>query len=147
MARRCLDLPDYLLPVWRISADNCLVFGASIFGGRKYFLPTAAMHYRIHGNNGWWSKRTPDSDYLGRLRSHGLIAFYARRAGLDESCIKLAKREFLTKPEPTWREAKRYARIALRGDTGWFRNANRAFSILRRAWLRRGIPVETSGKP
>ena len=53
---------------------------------------------------------------------------------------------FLTKPEPTWREAKRYARIALRGDTGWLRNASRAFSILRRAWLRRGIPVETSGK-
>ena len=147
MALRCLDLPHGFRIIWRISADNCLVFGASVFGGRKYFLPTGTMLYRIHGNNGWWSKRTPDNDYLGRLRSRGLIAFYARRAGLDESCIKLAKREFLTKPEPTWREAKRYARIALRGDTGWLRNASRAFSILRRARLRRGIPVETSGKP
>ena len=143
MALRCLDLPDGFRSTWRISADNCLVFGTGVFGGRKYFLPTGTMLYRIHGNNGWWSKRTPASDYLNRLRSQGLIAHYARVAGVSAKCVELAKHEFRTKPEPTLRDARRYARIAMNRKGSWLRNAGRAFAIYMRAWKRRHeLPVE-----
>ena len=54
---------------WRLSADNCLVYGASLFAGRKYFLPTGTVGYRIHGKNGWWSNRGNVERYLNRLRS------------------------------------------------------------------------------
>ena len=53
-AQRSLDLPAQLYLTWKLCADNCLVYGASVFGARKYFLPTASVGYRIHGNNGWW---------------------------------------------------------------------------------------------
>jgi glycosyltransferase involved in cell wall biosynthesis len=35
-ARRCLDLPADYAKTWRLSADNCLVYGASLLGARKY---------------------------------------------------------------------------------------------------------------
>ena len=78
MAERCLDLPAHVAKIWRLSADNCLVYGASVFAGRKYFLPTGTVGYRIHGKNGWWSNRGPTETYLNRLRSRGLVAPSAR---------------------------------------------------------------------
>lgn len=129
-ARRAVALPDDALLTWRLSADNCLVYGASVLGARKLFLPTGSVGYRIHGNNGWWSNRGPISTYFNRLRSRGLIAHYARMAGIDDSCIELAKLEFRTKPKPGWKEAKRYARISLRGDTPWWKRMERAIAIL-----------------
>ena len=136
-ARRALDLPDDALRTWRLSADNCLVYGASLLGARKLFLPTGSVGYRIHGNNGWWSNRGPASTYLNRLRSRALIAHYARMAGIDDSCIELAKLEFRTKPAPDWKEAKRYARIALRGEASWWKRLERAIAILRHGIRRR----------
>ena len=129
-ARRALDLPEDVLKTWRLSADNCLVYGASVLGARKYFLPTASVGYRIHGNNGWWSTRGPTSTYFNRLRSRALVAHYARAAGIDDSCIDLAKLEYRTKPAPTWDEAKRYASICLRGDAPWWKRFERALAIL-----------------
>ena len=129
-ARRALDLPQDVLKTWRLSADNCLVYGASVLGARKYFLPTASVGYRIHGNNGWWSTRGPTSTYFNRLRSRALVAHYARAAGIDDSCIDLAKLEYRTKPAPTWDEAKRYASICLRGDAPWWKRFERALAIL-----------------
>lgn len=129
-ARRCLDLPQDYARTWRLSADNCLVYGASVLGARKYFLPTGSVGYRIHGNNGWWSNRTRTANFLNRLHSRALIGHYARMAGIDDSCIELAKLEYKTKPEPSWAEAKRYASICLRGPAPWWKRFERALSVL-----------------
>jgi glycosyltransferase involved in cell wall biosynthesis len=135
LALRCLDLDGDWLAAWRLCADNCLVLGASVLGGRKMFLPTGSVHYRVHAANGWWNRITPTSDYLSRLRSRGLIEHYARRCGLSAQCLELARAEFLTRPAPTWKEARRYARVALRAEGPWLRNCRRALSILlRRGW-------------
>lgn len=137
LALQCLDVPDHVVPTWRICADNCLVFGAGVLGGRKYFLPTGTVQYRIHGNNGWWNRRTPTSDFLNKLRSQCLINQYAHRIGLGPNCSDLVQREFKTKPAPSWRESKRYARLALRGSAGFGRRLNRAVSILWLGWRKR----------
>ncbi|RNF84494.1 glycosyltransferase family 2 protein [Montanilutibacter psychrotolerans] len=130
-ARRSLDLPADLNHTWRLSADNCLVYGASVLGARKYYLPTGSVGYRIHGNNGWWSNRTPTANFLNRLRSRGLIAHYARIAGIDDSCLHLAKYEYKTKPDPSWDETKRYAGLAWAGrGAPWWKRGERAISIL-----------------
>ena len=99
-AQRSLDLPAEIISTWKLSADNCLVYGASVLGARKYFLPTGSVGYRIHGNNGWWSNRASQT-YLNRLRSRALIGHYARMAGIDDSCLELARLEFKTKPDPS----------------------------------------------
>lgn len=128
-ARRALDLPADLGRTWRLSADNCLVYGASIFGARKYYLPTGAVGYRIHGNNGWWSNRGATATYLNRLNSRGLIAYYARRAGMDDSCLELAKLEYRTKPVPDWAEKRRYMGLCWRGTAPWWKRLERILSI------------------
>ncbi|EIL98628.1 glycosyl transferase family 2 [Rhodanobacter thiooxydans] len=129
-ARRTLELPAELGQTWRLSADNCLVFGASVLGARKYYLRTGAVHYRIHGNNGWWGRQTPATTYLNRFRSRCLIGIYARSIGLDERCLESVKHEFRTKPDPSWREARHYAKLARLRHGSWLRNLQHAASIL-----------------
>lgn len=130
MAERCLDLPAHAAKTWRLSADNCLVYGTSVFAGRKYFLPTGTVGYRIHGKNGWWSNRGPTETYLNRMRSRGLVAEYARIAGVVPESIEMVKYEFKTKPDPDWREIRRYAGLALRTRGSVFKRTERALSIL-----------------
>jgi glycosyltransferase involved in cell wall biosynthesis len=130
MAQRCLDLPPDLAKTWRLSADNCLVYGASLFAGRKYFLPTGTVGYRIHGKNGWWSNRGPVESYLNRLRSRALVEAYARMAGITPYSVELVKFEFKTKPDPSRSEIRRYAGLALRTRGGLFKRWERALSIL-----------------
>ncbi|KZC38980.1 glycosyl transferase family 2 [Rhodanobacter sp. FW510-R12] len=129
-ARRTLELPAELGQTWRLSADNCLVFGASVLGAHKYYLRTGAVHYRIHGNNGWWGRQTPATTYLNRFRSRCLIGIYARSIGLDERCLESVKHEFRTKPDPSWREARHYAKLARLRHGSWLRNQQHAASIL-----------------
>ena len=129
-AERALDLPAALLNQWRLSADNCLVFGTSVLGARKYYLRTGAVHYRIHGNNGWWGKQTAASIYLNRFRSRCLIGVYARSIGLDERCLESVRQEFRTKHNPSWREARRYARLMRLRRGSWLGTQQRAASIL-----------------
>jgi glycosyltransferase involved in cell wall biosynthesis len=130
-ARRTLDLPPDQLPAWRICADNCLVYGASVLGARKYYLPTDSVHYRTHGSNGWWGGHRVENEFLDRLRTRCLIELYARRIGLNELCVDIAKYEFRTKPVPTWRESKRYADLAMRGRAPWTRRLEHALRILK----------------
>ncbi|HWX64877.1 MAG TPA: glycosyltransferase family 2 protein [Rhodanobacter sp.] len=142
-ARRTLDLPADFRANWRLSADNCLVYGASVLGARKYYLPTGCVRYRIHGNNGWWGNRTRSNEFLNRFRSRCLIQHYARGIGLDESCVEYTKHEFKTKPDPSWREAQRYAMLVRKRHGSWWRNLERAVAILWSVWRRRAqAPLE-----
>ncbi len=136
-ARRTLALPPDMSSTWRLSADNCLVFGASVLGARKYYLRTGAVHYRIHGNNGWWGKQTPANQYLNRFRSRCLIEIYARSIGLDARCVESTKHEFHTKPDPSLREARHYARLARLRRGSWLANLGRALAILWPVFWRR----------
>lgn len=131
-AQRALDLPQSFLTTWRISADNCLVFGTSVLGAHKYFLPTGMVHYRVHGANGWWHARARENQFANLFRSRTLINHYAERMHMDVHTLDLAKAEFRSKPAPDMAEAWRYAGIAYRcGPAGWLKRVERAVSILR----------------
>lgn len=132
MAERVLDLPVDMLAQWRISADNCLVFGASVLGARKYFLPTSAVNYRIHGRNGWWHDQARMADFRTMFRSRTLINHYAQRSCLNRLSLDLAKSEFLSRQNPTWSESCLYAGLAMRSSAPWWKRVERALSILRR---------------
>lgn len=130
LAQRVLDLPEGFAAQWRISADNCLVFGASLLGARKYYLPTGAVDYRIHGHNGWWHQQARTREFPAQFRSRCLINHYARQMGLDERALDLAKAEFKSRERPSWDDACVYADIAWRGSAPWWKRAERALSIL-----------------
>jgi len=132
LAERVLDLPDDFVANWRLSADNCLVFGASMLGARKYYLPTGNVDYRIHGRNGWWHQQARMREFAAQFRSRCLINHYAQRMHLDTLALDLAKAEFRSRERPTWDDACVYADIALRGSAPWWKRAERALAILRR---------------
>lgn len=140
LAQRVLDLPAEMLAQWRISADNCLVFGASVLGARKYFLPTSAVNYRIHGRNGWWHDQSRMAEFPAMFRSRTLINHYARCSGLDRLSLDLAKSEFLSRQHPDWTESCLYAGLAMRSPAAWWKRWERALSILRRGWRVRRAP-------
>lgn len=130
-AQETLDLPASFGKAWRLCADACVVHGASILGARKYYLPTGCVGYRSHGNNGWWAtRRDPVSLYRNRIRNNGIIRHYAQRVGMDESFVEHAKYEYRTKPDPSRAEMKRYASLALRGPSPWWKRYERAIGIL-----------------
>ena len=136
-ARRAVDLPEVFRNAWRLCADNCLVYGTSVLGAYKYYLPTGCVDYRIHGKNGWSSNRSPTQAYQNLLRSRRLIGYYAQVAGLDDSScrIELCKLEYKTKPQPPWFETKRYLRmIMMRRVSPPWRKWERALSVLARGW-------------
>jgi glycosyltransferase involved in cell wall biosynthesis len=137
LAMRVLDLPPDFLANWRISADNCLVFGASVLGAHKYFVPTGAVDYRIHGRNGWWHDQARMATFAVMFRSRSLINHYAGCSRLDGHSLELAKPEFLSKPEPTWADACLYAGLAMRAPAPWWKRTERALSILRHGLRRR----------
>lgn len=139
-ARRVTDLPDSFLETWRTSPDNCLVYGTSVLGARKYYLPTGCVDYRIHGKNAWLSNRSPKQAYRNLLHSRVLIEHYARLVGIDDSfaSIELCKLEYKTKPNPPWFETRHYFRLVMMRRV-WppWRKWERALSILARGWRMR----------
>lgn len=114
MAARCLDVPPELVDEWRMCADNALVFGTSMLLGRKYYLPTGDVLYRIHGSNGWGIKPSADARFLNAARSEKLVEHYAKASGISRSSWHLVIAEFKTKPDMAWEELRRYAKLAMR---------------------------------
>ncbi len=137
-ARQALDLPEAFQRTWRLSADNCLVFGCSVLGAHKYYLPTGCVGYRIHGKNGWWSNQSPRIEYVNKMTSSALIRHYADRVGMGPECIEFSKLEFMTKPHPTWSETKRYVRLVMMRRVSPWRKWERAMTIFLRGWKLRG---------
>ena len=145
-AVRALDLPSTFQQAWQLSGDNALVFGSSILGARKYFLPTASVQYRVHGANGWWHSRERERHFENRFRARSLINHYAREMAMDGRTMELVKQEFLSKADPSRDEAIRYAGMALRSGVWLPRRLWRAATIMRRAGATERR-AEDSGSP
>jgi glycosyltransferase involved in cell wall biosynthesis len=108
-------LPLPFADEWRVRADDCLVFGASLAGARKRFLAQPLVRYRVHGENGYRG-RTVDSatTYRRRLAINQLFEYLERNLHLN--MVRLAEfhhREYCTIDSPTLGQLGRYARIGL----------------------------------
>ena len=52
-------------PRWRIRADDCLVYGASLVCSKKYFLAAPTVLYRVHRQNRFFRReQTRDEQFL-----------------------------------------------------------------------------------
>lgn len=100
---------------WKTRADDCLVYGASLCGARKYYLARPLIRYRVHGNNNWWGKRF---DYMVKLQRkiaiNRLFAYFMYKyQGFQWEMRHLAKLEFRTIPQPSWAELRLYIKIVI----------------------------------
>lgn len=118
MRRSILEkiLPVPFLQDWKSRADDCLVWGSSIAGARKYYLAEASVRYRVHGQNGHYS-RTYDAsyDYRRQLQIHRLFAHFRDRLGLHGELRHLSQMEFRTLSAPTFEDLREY--VGLLGTT------------------------------
>lgn len=117
MLRKVLPLP--LEDDWRIRADDCLVYGTSLAGARKYYLAEPLVDYRVHGGNGHFGKtreRSPKEIELHGKRVRQLLDYYAGQfPGLQPLRFQHV-REFFTIPSPSRQELERYGEINRRSE-------------------------------
>ena len=104
---------------WRTRADDCLVFGASVVGARKWQLDRPLVRYRIHDANCYQGKNQDAvSDYRRKIAVNRLLQVLSRRIGYDRRGLaEFAHREFRTIPRPTLRQLSDYSRIGLLSRT------------------------------
>ncbi len=113
-------LPCTCIDDYRMWTDNCIVFGSSIFGARKFFVDLPFIGYRRHGNND-----SNNSFYLDRFKFYQnqvatirLFTFWIGKTNLDVSQIsRLAPYEFKTIDYPTWELFFIYLKIMLRNPS------------------------------
>ncbi|MEH2003656.1 glycosyltransferase family 2 protein [Nostoc sp.] len=58
--RKILPIPN--IEDWRVRADDCLVWGASLVGAKKFYMSKPLVMYRIHKNNQYHNKNFLDVD-------------------------------------------------------------------------------------
>ncbi|WP_442485632.1 glycosyltransferase family 2 protein [Aeoliella sp. SH292] len=115
------SIASFVLPCpfeadWRTRADDVLVLGASIAGGRKYQMPGTQIDYRVHGQNHFAGQR-PD---MGKKLRHGLavnrlVEWYARESGYNVAeAAAMLHREFQTIEQPSFREWMDYLSMSWR---------------------------------
>lgn len=106
-------LPFSFVEDWRIRADDCLVFGAAVAGGRKYFRARPLVRYRVHGENRFYGRPEARRGYRRRLSIDSFVGITLQRLGHDrDSLARLAAAEFETLERPTRSELRRYIRIS-----------------------------------
>ena len=131
-------LPLPFLANWRTRADDCLVFGASLAGARKYYLAEPLTRLRQHDNN-LFRGRTQDDGavYRRRVAINQLFEYLERK--LHYNIPRLAEfhhREFCTIPSPTWRELRQYLKIGRFASLSPWRRAACLGEMLRHLLLR-----------
>lgn len=116
------EILDQFMPIpltedWKISADQCLNWGASLVGAKKYYLKSPLLvNYRIHGHNNWFNQsslRNYENDYLKALRISRLLDFLISRMKHKEKLCQLVGSEFRTIPKPTFRQLRIYLNIVI----------------------------------
>lgn len=117
-------LPIPWLEDWRIRADDCLVLGASLACGAKYYHGKALVNYRLHGKNGFAGVTLNQlQEYRHRIAVNRLISLFANRMGYDPRTLAgIAHHEFRTMNGPIpWRRLKRYSKVVWQSQLRWTR--------------------------
>jgi glycosyltransferase involved in cell wall biosynthesis len=114
-------LPIPFVEDWRVRADDCLVFGASLAPARKRYLAQPLVRYRVHQNNYYHGKLIDQSStYRRRLAINRLFRYLECKLGYNlERLTEFHHREFCTIESPTLQQLADYffigrsARISL----------------------------------
>jgi glycosyltransferase involved in cell wall biosynthesis len=133
-------LPIPYLDDWRVRADDCIVFGSSIIGARKFFINLPLVAYRIHGNNAFHNNSSVINSfhfYQRQIAFNRLATFLCQRMNYTVSDLKRnAPYEFKTIEKPGWELFFAYLRIMIKSHlsiplapTG-FMNKFHGFSIM-----------------
>jgi glycosyltransferase involved in cell wall biosynthesis len=128
MANRLFPIPLY--DDWRTRADDCLVFGASLAGARKFRIESTLVGYRMHEQNAFASNPAagaPDIFFMRQIALIRLFSFLQKKFNIDGSEVgKLAHLEFKTIPRPSKQDLLEYLGYVLKNGA---RDAGRLKAI------------------
>lgn len=95
IARDTLSFDCSIDQKWRMRAEDCLIFGASLSGVIAYYNSVSTVRYRIHGNNSF-AKMTHSKDsaeYLGNKSE--IFNYWFERRGINlDSLLDLVSQEY-----------------------------------------------------
>jgi glycosyltransferase involved in cell wall biosynthesis len=115
VAARLFPLP--LHEDWLTRADDCLVFGASLAGARKFRIEADLVGYRMHAKNAYAENRQlgePSVFFLRQVALNRLISVLRQRFHLTEDVAQLAHLEFKTLPAPRFADLREYSGYVLK---------------------------------
>ncbi len=119
MKRHVLEkiLPLPFLREWRIQADDCLVYGSSLVGARKFYLPEPLVIYRTHDENRHFGRSfSKGYGYERALAKEQLFSFILEKNNIPRNLYHIVLREFRRLPRPSYRTLKIYRKILLASD-------------------------------
>lgn len=124
-------LPIPAVDDWRVRADDCLVFGASLAGARKYYLAEPLVRYRLHGRNQFHGRaQNSFVKYRRRLAINTLFEHFRRKLGYDPQGLKdFLHTEFCTIERPSFRNFKQYAKLLMTADASLLQRFSRLCAI------------------
>ncbi len=119
MRREILEkfLPIPFTEDWRVRADDCLVWGASLVGAKKFYLSQPSVMYRIHQNNQYHNQKSLEVnhsyEYKRFLKCNSLFTYITQKNSfsLPLSLTMTALNEFKTIPCPELKDFVMYFKI------------------------------------
>ncbi|AFY57854.1 glycosyl transferase [Rivularia sp. PCC 7116] len=102
---------------WRVRADDCLIWGASLVGAKKFYMPQPSVMYRIHKNNNFYNDKSLDIDisfeYKRLLKRSAMFNYIMQKntISLPLFLAYTSLQELKTIPCPTKKDFAIYLKI------------------------------------
>ncbi len=116
--KRCIIkkfLPLPFLEEWQTRADECLVYGSSLVGARKYFMPQPLIKYRVHEKNLYCGKSFSWLEKFNRkLAIEQVMQYILKKNNYPIDLFSLSWMEYKTIPNPDYKKTKFYLHLVNR---------------------------------
>lgn len=132
VARKVLSFERAIDSEWRMRAEDCLIFGASLSGAIAYYHSEQTVLYRIHGDNSFAHVDQPTEDFRYNANKASLFKYWMELFLIDPNGIcDLIYQEFRSHPH-NHRNAplrRRSARVLFSAKKSRLKNIFRALRI------------------
>jgi hypothetical protein len=117
-----------------VRADDCLVWGSSLVGAKKYYFGGAEIKYRIHNANNFFGKNF-NADYFFRreLAINRMFQIILNKNNITLN-INLMIQEFLSQPDRNVCVLKDYIKIAFMLNVPMMHKLKAIFVLLKSAF-------------
>lgn len=132
VAREVLSFDRAIDAQWRMRAEDCLIFGASLAGAVAYHHPEQTVLYRIHGDNAFAHADRSEKEARYRANKANLFNYWMDLFAIDPNCLcDLIYREIRLHPQNRRNRVlrRRSARVLIRSQKSRLKNIFRALRV------------------
>lgn len=128
---------DKILPIpleadWITRADDCLIWGSSIVGAKKYYCHKPLVLYRVHGENHFYGKYiSNDNLYKRELAINKLFSYFIDKVGGKDFILNLISLEFKSRNPKSSKLFFTYLKILFISKEAFFIKLRKLLSVLK----------------